>query len=67
LRATAALAEIAEELVRAALTNHPDEKTISLLAISVSHLEKHWKLQTAYSRRAMLRSSPRLATTGGTA
>jgi DNA polymerase IV len=45
LRATAALAEIAEELVRAALTNHPDEKTISLLAISVSHLEKHWKLQ----------------------
>jgi DNA polymerase-4 len=45
LRATAALAEIAEELVRAALADHPDEKTVSLLAISMSHLEKHWKLQ----------------------
>ena len=33
------------ELVRAALADHPDEKTVSLLAISVSHLEKHWKLQ----------------------
>src|SRR5438105_13328258 len=37
--ATAILAEIAEELVRAVLTRYPDEKTISLLAISVSHLE----------------------------
>ena len=27
------------------LADHPDEKTISLLAISVSHLERHWKLQ----------------------
>jgi DNA polymerase-4 len=36
---------IAVELVRAALADHPDEKTVSLLAISVSHLEKHWKLQ----------------------
>ena len=43
--ATASLAEVAEELVRAALTDHPDEKSISLLAISVSHLEQHWKLQ----------------------
>src|SRR5262245_4073494 len=43
--ATATLAEIAEELVRAALADHPDEKTVSLLAISVSQLEKHWKLQ----------------------
>ena len=42
---SATLAEIAEELVRTALADHPDEKTVSLLAISVSHLEKHWKLQ----------------------
>jgi DNA polymerase-4 len=39
------LAEIAEELVRAVLADHPDEKTISLLAISVSHLEGHWDVQ----------------------
>src|SRR5262245_11518364 len=45
ISATATLAEIAEELVRTALADHPDEKTISLLAISVSHLEKHWKVQ----------------------
>jgi hypothetical protein len=45
ISATATLAEIAEELVRTALADHPEEKTISLLAISVSHLEKHWKVQ----------------------
>jgi DNA polymerase-4 len=45
ISATATLAEIAEQLVRTALTDHPDEKTLSLLAISVSHLEKHWKMQ----------------------
>src|SRR6266481_9329329 len=45
ISATVTLAEIAEELVRTALADHPEEKTISLLAISVSHLEKHWKLQ----------------------
>ena len=45
ISATAILAEIAEELVRAVLAEHPDEKTISLLAISVSHLEEHWDLQ----------------------
>ena len=39
------LAEIAEDLVRGVLANHPDEKTISLLAISVSNLEKHPGLQ----------------------
>jgi DNA polymerase-4 len=39
IAATAILAEIAEELVRRVLADHPDEKTISLLAISVSHLE----------------------------
>ena len=45
ISATAILAEIAEDLVRAALADHPDEKTISLLAISVSHLEEHWDIQ----------------------
>ena len=39
------LAEIAEELVRKALAHHPDEKTISLLAISVSQLEQRVDLQ----------------------
>src|SRR5262245_54771269 len=45
ISATTSLAEIAEELVRAALADHPDERTISLLAISVSHLEEHWDVQ----------------------
>ena len=43
--ATAILAEIAEELVRGVLAQHADEKMISLLAISVSHLEKHPDVQ----------------------
>ena len=42
ISATVILAELAEELVRALLADHPREKTISLLAISVSHLEEHW-------------------------
>jgi DNA polymerase-4 len=42
---TAILAELAEELVRTALADHPRERTISLLAISVSHLEEHSGLQ----------------------
>src|SRR5262249_61030491 len=45
ISATAILAEIAEQLVRSVLADHPDERTISLLAISVSHLETHWDLQ----------------------
>jgi DNA polymerase IV len=45
ISATAMLAEIAEELVRAALAEHPDEKVISLLAISVSHLEERPQVQ----------------------
>ena len=49
ISATASLTEIAEELVRAALIDHPDERYISLLAISVSHLEKHPKLQLELS------------------
>jgi DNA polymerase-4 len=43
--ATAMLAEIAEELVRSALADHPGEKSISLLGISVSHLEEDRVLQ----------------------
>ena len=35
--ATAILAGVAEDLVRAVLRNHPEEREISLLAISVSH------------------------------
>src|SRR5215475_2707313 len=45
ISATVILAEIAEELVRAVLADHPDERTISLLAISVSHLEERWDVQ----------------------
>lgn len=43
--ATAMLAEIAEELVRGVLAANPREKTISLLAISVSQLEDSAELQ----------------------
>jgi DNA polymerase-4 len=39
ISATRALAEIAEDLVRGVLADHRDEKTISLLAISVSHFD----------------------------
>jgi DNA polymerase-4 len=39
--ATAMLAEIAVDLVRGVLAKNPDEKAISLLAISVSNLEQH--------------------------
>jgi DNA polymerase-4 len=42
---TAVLAEVAEELVRTVLAQHPCEKTISLLAISVSNLEERPELQ----------------------
>jgi DNA polymerase-4 len=45
IAATATLAEVAVDLVRAALADHPRERTISLLAISVSHLEKQAALQ----------------------
>jgi DNA polymerase-4 len=45
IAATASLAEIAEELVRAALADYPDERIISLLGISVSQLERHWDVQ----------------------
>jgi DNA polymerase IV len=45
ISATVTIAEIAEELVRKALAHHPDEKIVSLLAISVSQLEKLADLQ----------------------
>ena len=41
ISATGMLAEVAEDLVRGVLADHSDEKIISLLAISVSNLEKH--------------------------
>jgi DNA polymerase-4 len=43
--ATRAIAEIAEDLVRGVLADHPEEKTISLLAIAVSNLESDAVLQ----------------------
>lgn len=45
ISATTILAEIAEDLVRAALADHPEQSTISLLAISVSQLEDDRVLQ----------------------
>ncbi|MCP3997765.1 MAG: DNA polymerase IV [bacterium] len=45
ISATVILAEIAEDLVATALADHPDEETISLLAIGVSHLENDAALQ----------------------
>jgi DNA polymerase-4 len=45
ISSTATLAEIAEELVHIALADHPHEKAISLLVVSVSQLEKDSKLQ----------------------
>jgi DNA polymerase-4 len=49
IAATATLTEIAAELVRSALADHPREKHLSLVAISVSHLEKHPTLQLELS------------------
>ncbi|MEQ1953461.1 DNA polymerase IV [Mesorhizobium sp. CN2-181] len=46
--ATVTLAEIAEELVRGALADHPAERTISLLAISVSGLDVRPHLQLEF-------------------
>ncbi len=42
---TTTLAEIATDLVRGVLRDYPEERTISLLAISVSHLDDHPVLQ----------------------
>ena len=45
ISATTIVAEIAEDLVRKVLADHVDEKSISLLAISLSNLEQHWQTQ----------------------
>lgn len=45
ISATGMIAEIAEDLVRGVLRDHPDERVISLLAISISHLDEHAHLQ----------------------
>jgi DNA polymerase-4 len=45
ISATTTLAEIAEELVRVVLAQHPHEEKISLLGICVSHLTKHSDVQ----------------------
>jgi len=45
ISATTMLAEVAEELVRGVRRDYPGEKNISLLAISVSHLERRPALQ----------------------
>jgi DNA polymerase IV len=45
ISATAVLAEVAEQLVRSVLADYPNETTISLLGISVSHLKEHYNLQ----------------------
>ena len=49
ISATGILAEIAEELVWTALADHPEEKEISLLAISVSHLQEAPPTQLEFS------------------
>jgi len=53
------LAEIAEELVRKVLAQYPEEKTISLVAISVSHLHKLWDVQLELPLGSMMRSAGR--------
>lgn len=45
LAATLSLAEIAEELVKVVRRDHPDEQTITLLAISVARLERDPRMQ----------------------
>lgn len=45
ISATTMLAEVAEDLVWGALADHPEERDVSLLAISVSHLERKSALQ----------------------
>lgn len=47
--ATAILAEVAEDLVRGVRRDYPRERDISLLAISVSHLERHEAMQFEFS------------------
>ena len=58
ISATAMLAEIAEELVRGVLAKHANEKSISLLAISVSKLEKSSGCAAGAVVRARRREAP---------
>ncbi len=51
ISATAILAEVAVDLLRAALADHPDERTLSLLGVSVSQLEKNAALQLEFPLR----------------
>lgn len=46
--ATAIITEVAEDLVRSLLSDHPEERIITLLAISVSHLETTPALQLEF-------------------
>jgi DNA polymerase-4 len=59
IAATASLAEIAEELVRAALADYPHERNISLLGISVSQLERHWNVQLDLPLGSTMKSAAR--------
>ncbi len=45
IAATASLAEVAEDLVRGVLATHPEERIVSLLAISVSGLDERAQMQ----------------------
>jgi DNA polymerase-4 len=45
ISATAMVAEIAEELVRTALRDHPHEQMITLLAVSISHIREQPAIQ----------------------
>ena len=47
--ATAIISEVAEELVGIALTEHSHERVITLLAVSVSHLERQPEIQLELS------------------
>ena len=49
IAATTTLSEVAEELAMGVLADHPDEGVITLLAISVSHLERQPLLQLELS------------------
>ena len=59
ISATVILAEIAEELVRAVLADHPDEKTISLLAISVCGRSLAFRSRSAWHAPSIWRKLPR--------
>ena len=47
--ATSIISEVAEELVRLALAEHRQERLITLLAVSVSHLERQPEIQLELS------------------